>query len=707
MKQITQNIKNGKTLLEEVPSPSLVKRSILVKTTHSLVSLGTEKMLVEFSRSSILQKARQQPEKVKEVLDKIKAEGVLPTIDTVFKKLEEPIPLGYCNVGEVVDVADDVVEFSIGDRVASNGPHAEFVVVNKNLAAKVPKDVTSEDATFTVIGSVGLQGIRLLQPTIGETVVVFGLGLIGILTCQLLLSNGCKVIGIDVDEWKCSKAMDLGIKTINSSRENSVNNVLSKTNQSGCDGVIITASTKSNDLISDAAKMSRKRGRIVLVGVVGLNLNRSDFYEKELSFQVSCSYGPGRYDTNYENKGIDYPLPFVRWTEQRNFETVLSLLNKNAIDVNSLITKKIPLENFNKIYDNIESNKILGAILEYSAETKVNQIKKFEIPDKIITTQSSANIGIIGAGNFTKMTILPIMKKIKTNIKSISSNSGFNSTSLAKKYNIPTSTSDYKKIINDDQIDTVIIATRHDSHAPLILESLKANKHIFVEKPLAITRYDLDQISELLVNNTKLFHVGYNRRFSPHVKKIKNSLNTLDPINIIANMNAGFIKEDHWVHDINEGGGRIIGEACHLIDLCVFLTGSKIQRVCMNGMGPKASSLTDNASILIEFSNGSNAVLNYFSNGSKKYSKERVEVYSDGRTWILDNYRITQGYNVKGFKKLSSKIDKGHTDQFREFINVVNNGGSNLIQTDEILNVSSASIAAIESLKYKKWINLG
>ncbi|MEP3043348.1 zinc-dependent alcohol dehydrogenase, partial [Nonlabens ulvanivorans] len=375
MKQIIQSFKTGETILEELPAPQVKRGHVLIQTTKSLVSLGTERMLVEFGKSNLISKARQQPDKVKMVLDKIKTEGLMPTLEAVFNKLGEPLPLGYCNVGKVIEVGEGVSEFKVGDRVASNGGHAEFVSIPKNLVASIPDNVTDEQAAFTVIGSIGLQGIRLCEPTLGETIVVTGLGLIGLMTAQLLKANGCDVIGIDFDQTKLNLAKKWGITTINPAQgEDPVKTVMQLTDGVGADGVIITASTKSNDVISQAAQMSRKRGRIILVGVIGLELSRAEFYEKELSFQVSCSYGPGRYDEDYETKGNDYPLPFVRWTEKRNFETILSSISKKYIEVDPLITEVVELKDYLKIYGEIGSSKSIASLLNYSDITYSNTI---------------------------------------------------------------------------------------------------------------------------------------------------------------------------------------------------------------------------------------------------------------------------------------------------------------------------------------------
>ena len=706
MKQIIQNLKTGETILEDIPIPKIKPGHILVQTKASLVSLGTEKMLVEFGQANLIAKARQQPEKVAMVLDKIKADGLIPTIEAVFKKLEEPLPLGYCNAGVVVDVGEGVTNFKIGDRVASNGQHAEFVLIPANLAAHIPDSVSFEEASFTVISSIGLQGIRLLNPTFGETIVVYGLGLIGLITAQILNANGCKVVGLDVDDTKIDLARSLGIEAVNIAKEtHPVKYVQAVTNNVGADGVIITASSKTDEIISNSAQMCRKRGRIVLVGVVGLKLNRSEFYEKELSFQVSCSYGPGRYDDNYELKGIDYPLPYVRWTENRNFQAILSAIAEKRIRVTPLITEKLKLEDFSKVYGSLNKSKAIATIFTYS-----DKAYDSHDPAKIKTNDfkpSRGSIGIIGAGNFTKMTMLPILNKANAPIKYIASSKGISATFLAKKYNIGFSTRDYQEILSDPDVDTVIITTRHDQHAPMVIEALENDKNVFVEKPLALNREELDKIIEIYKKKDKALMVGFNRRFSPYTIKMKSLIgNSNDPINIIANMNAGFIPANVWVHDLKVGGGRIIGEACHFIDLISYLTGSEVTQVFMSGLGVRPEINTDNASIILKYKNGSQGVVNYFSNGSKAYSKERIEVYSQGRNLILDNFRELRGYGFKDFKVMKGKQDKGHKNQFEQLVQMVLNGGKALIDFNSIVNTTKASFAAIQSLQKGCWVNV-
>lgn len=703
MKQIIQNIKTGETRLEEVPVPKAGRGQLLLKTTRSLVSLGTERMLVEFGKANWIQKARKHPDKVKLVVDKIMADGLLPTIETVFKTLDAPLPLGYCNAGVVVEIGPDVFEFKIGDRVASNGKHAEYVCIPQNLAALIPDAVSDEEAAFTAIGAIALQGIRLCKPALGETVVVLGLGLIGLITAQLLKANGCRTVGMDPEPEKLEIAKKLGIITIDPRESDVVTAVMEKTGNTGADAVIIAASAKTDDIISQAARMSRKRGRIILIGVVGLSLNRADFYEKELTFQVSCSYGPGRYDENYEQKGRDYPIGFVRWTEKRNFEAVLNALASGQLAVRPLVTQRIDLEDFRQIYDNLDQARFIASILVYPGlaikEPTISVVSKRFSPGK--------SVGIIGAGNYTRMTVLPALKKCQTPISHISSANGLSSTNLAKKYGIAYSTTDYREILKDPQVGLVLITTRHDLHAKMVVECLNAGKHVFVEKPLALTRTELEDVKQAYQGSDRSLTVGFNRRFSRHIQAIMKALGQQPgPLNLVATMNAGSIPPSFWVHDMEIGGGRIIGEACHCLDLLVYLAGSPIEAVCMNALGPSPRENTDNACILLRFANGSTGVVNYFSNGSKAYSKERIEVYCQGRTAVIDNYRKTIAYGFPAFKGLKTSIDKGHKAQFEMLNDRLTHGGNALVPFADIENVTLASFAAIESLKKREWVKI-
>jgi predicted dehydrogenase/threonine dehydrogenase-like Zn-dependent dehydrogenase len=706
MKQIIQDLSSGDTVLEEVPAPIVKPGHVLIQTTRSLVSLGTERMLVEFGKSNLFQKAMQQPDKVKEVLNKVKTDGLKPTINAVFNKLGQPLPLGYCNVGKVVAVGKGVDDISIGDRVASNGPHAEYVCIAKNLVSKIPENVSDEAASFTVIGSIGLQGIRLANPTFGETFVVIGLGLIGLMTAQLLKSNGCKVIGFDFDSAKVALAKQLGIDAVNpGDGVDQVAYVNNTTRNIGADAVIITATNKTNEIISQSAKMSRKRGRIILVGVVGLDISRADFYEKELTFQVSCSYGPGRYDDEYEQKGIDYPLAFVRWTEKRNFETILQAISSNLIQVEPLITERVLLEDYQQIYAEMKGSKSIASILVYPEKSN-NPSHSIEINTNKFQ-KGDGVVGIIGAGNFTSAMILPCLNRNSAKLKYISSSTGLTGTVLAKKYKISHSTTENSVIFKDQEVDLVLITTRHNSHAALAIEALRYGKNVFIEKPLALNQEELDKLIEVYKQSGKTITVGFNRRFAPLAAEMKRALgNANTPMNIVATMNAGYIPSKVWIHDLEVGGGRIIGEACHFIDLITYLTGSKVKSVCMNALGTQPEENTDNASILLKYENGTNAVINYFANGSKAYAKERIEVYHQERTLVLDNWRKLKGYGFNNFNSASSGQDKGHQNQFNLLIESVKNGGESIIPISELVNTTLASFAAVESLKKGAWVNL-
>jgi len=705
MKQIIQDLKSGETILEEVPVPQVKGGYVLIKTTRTLVSLGTERMLVEFGKANLIDKARQQPDRVKDVLNKIKTDGLQPTLEAVFNKLGQPLPLGYCNVGKVVAVGRGVTEFQVGDRVASNGNHAEYVCVPQNLVAKIPDNVTDDEAAFTVIGSIALQGIRNLNPQLGETIVVVGLGLIGLVAAQLLKANGCNVIGTDFDQQKVDMANGFGVTAINPGKGvDPVKFVEDYTHGVGTDGVLITASAKTDEVIHQACLMSRKRGRIILVGVIGLNMRRDDFYKKELTFQVSCSYGAGRYDEEYENKGHDYPFAYVRWTEKRNFQAILGAIANGGLNVKSLITEVVDLENYNEIYGDMRKKGSIASILKYPESTPQNRVVAI---DEVHAAAGGGKIGIIGAGNYTSSTVIPCLVKAQAKIKYIASAGGLSAKVMAKKAGAEMATSDYQEILKDSEVGMVIVTTRHNLHAKMVKETLEAGKSVFVEKPLCLKPEELDEITNAYHHAGKgvTLTVGFNRRFSPYAVKLKQMTGD-GPKNIIATMNAGFIPPEVWVHDLEIGGGRIIGEACHFIDLCSYLAGSKVIAVCMNAMGESPQENTDNATILLKYENGTNAVINYFANGSKAYQKERVEVFSQERVFILDNWRKLEGFGAKNFSRMKGKMDKGQKDEFRMLNDRLQNGGESLIPFESIVNTTKASFAAIQSLKENRWIEI-
>jgi predicted dehydrogenase/threonine dehydrogenase-like Zn-dependent dehydrogenase len=681
---------------------------VLIQTSRSLISAGTERMLVEFSQGNLLKKARSQPEKVRQVLDKVRTDGLMPTLDAVRSKLDQPLPLGYCNAGVVVEVSQGVSGFAIGDRVASNGPHAELVCVPKNLCALIPDKVGDEGAAFTVLAAVGLQGIRLAQPSLGESVVVIGLGLIGLLTVQMLLANGCRVLGLDFDGPKLELARGFGAQTVPINTNDPVEAALAFSEARGVDVVLITASTKSSEPVRQAALMCRKRGRIVLVGVTGLELSRADFYEKELSFQVSCSYGPGRYDPSYEEAGQDYPLGFVRWTEQRNFEAVLELLASGRLDVMPLISHRIPLAQVEDAYRLITDDKsTLGVILNYPASDS-DLSRTILVAEKNSVADLTRNpnpvppvVGVIGAGNFTTGVLLPALSKTAARLKNIASAGGVSAAIAARKFKFELATTDTRSLLNDPEINTVFITTRHNTHAQLVVEALEAGKHVFVEKPLALNREALARVAQAIETNTNIhLMVGFNRRFSPLVTQMKQLLaQRSQPLSLIYTVNAGAIPPSHWTQDANVGGGRIIGEACHFVDLLRHLVGQSIAGVeaCMMGMAPGLEIREDKMTILLEFADGSIGTVHYLANGSKRYPKERVEVFSSGRVLVLDNFKSLKGYAWKGFKsKRLWRQDKGHGAEVQAFIKSIAEGGPPLIPWPELAEVTLATFAAVE-----------
>lgn len=702
MKQILQNLGNGETLLADVPCPRSGKGSVLSKTICTLVSLGTEKMLIDFGKGGLLAKARSQPDKVKQVFQKIKTDGLWTTIDAVKAKLDTPIPLGYCNVGKVLETANSG-GYVVGDRIASNGPHAEIVSVPTNLCAKIPDNVSDETAVFTVVGAIGLQGIRLLQPTLGERIVVSGLGLIGLLSVQILKANGCDVLGIDFDAKKLELARQFGAETVDlSAGQDPIAVAENWTRGNGVDGVLITASAKTDELIHQAATMCRKRGRIVLVGVIGLNLQRADFYEKELSFQVSCSYGPGRYDSNYENKGLDYPIGFVRWTEQRNFEAVLDLMSSGKLNVEPLISHRFAFDDALRGYEAIHEKGALGIVLEYSENSDEHKLKKRITMDGSVTKKVDGDVGVcfIGAGGFTTRMLLPLIPKKGVLLKSIVSGSGVSAAYAAKKFNFNEAGSDAKQAIDDSDVDAVFITTPHNSHAGFVCDSLNAGKHVFVEKPLAMTLDELERVENAInANPSHNIMVGFNRRFSPHTIHLKKLLTaTSGPKTIILTINAGAIPADHWTQDIEVGGGRIIGEACHFVDLARFLAASRICDYSVASMSTGAGRLGDCVAFSLRFEDGSIATIHYLANGSKNFAKERIEVFADGDVFTIDNFRKT--WSANGKQKLKTgRQDKGHANELKAFIDAIASTGIPPISKQELIEVSRVTIEIADEVR--------
>jgi predicted dehydrogenase/threonine dehydrogenase-like Zn-dependent dehydrogenase len=709
MKQILQNLSNGQTLLVNVPCPKNIKSNILIATSSSVVSAGTERMLVDFGKASYINKARQQPDKVKMVLNKVATDGLMTTIDAVRSKLDQPLPLGYCNAGVILE--SDVDGFEPGNRVVSNGNHAEVVRVPKNLCVKIPDNVDDESASFTVLGAIGLQGIRLIQPTMGECFVVTGLGLIGLLCVQMLRANGCRVLGVDFDSNKCELARKFGAETVDLSKgEDPIIVAQSFSRGRGVDGVLITAATQSSEVMHQSAEMCRKRGRIVLVGVVGLNLRRDDFFKKEITFQVSASYGPGRYDSFYEDEGNDYPVGFVRWTEQRNFEAVLDMMSSGALDVQSVITHRFDIENAIDAYGLLDNPDALGIVLNYPNKDQKNLINsKVVLNEQIakVITSTTPCVGFIGAGNYASRTLIPAFKEAGAILDTLVTSGGISGVHHGIKNKFATASTETSDLWNSDKINTVSIVTRHDAHAQQVVDALKSRKNVFVEKPLALTLDELDIIDkayhEANKSNTVRLMVGFNRRYAPHIVKMKELLSShRSPKVIIMTVNSGAIPGEHWVQNSLIGGGRIIGEGCHFIDLMRHLIGHKINgfTATMIGNVPGVEVREDKSSIMLSFEDGSFGTIHYLANGGSVFPKERIEVFCDNAVLQMDNYRVLTGYGWPDFKKMKLfKQNKGQKACAKAFIESIVNGKESPIPYEEVMESSKVSIEVADSLR--------
>ncbi len=709
MKQILQSLKSGGTEVAEVPIPALSSGQLLVQTSRTLVSAGTERMLVEFGKAGLLEKARQQPDKVRMVLNKIKTDGIQPTLEAVLSKLDEPLPLGYCNVGRVAEVGAGVQGFAKDDRVISNGKHAEVVGVPMNLCAKVPDGVSDEEAAFTVLGAIALQGIRLAKPTLGEAVVVTGLGLVGLMTVQLLRAQGCRVLGIDFDRAKLDLAAQFGAEVIDlNSQQDPVPSSQAFSRGRGVDAVIVTAASKSSEPIHQAALMCRKRGRIVLVGVTGLELSRDDFFKKELTFQVSASYGPGRYDPNYEEKGQDYPIGFVRWTEQRNFEAVLDMMEMGKLDVKPLISHRFDIADAEKAYELVGgSAPSLGILLRYPGIEITQESRTMVLEEAARKSEASTSgdpvVSFLGAGNYARKVLIPAFSAAGVSLSGLGSKTGVSGVHAGRKFGFEKTTTDVDSLFEDAGANAMVIATRHDSHAAYVLKALAAGKHVFVEKPLCLSLEELSEIDTAYEvagkgSTQPIAMVGFNRRFAPQIRKVKDLLEGFaGPKSFVMTVNAGAIPGDHWTQDIGIGGGRIIGEACHFIDLLRFLAGVPISGYQNSTMGHVAG---DTATLQLSFADGSIGTIHYFANGSKSFPKERLEVFASGGVLQLDNFRRLRGFGWPGFGKMNLwRQDKGQRACVDAFVRSVRNRESSPIPFDEILEVARVSIELGNSLK--------
>lgn len=700
MKQVLQSLKTGIVEVAEVPVPQLPRGSLLIQTSKTLVSSGTERMLLEFGKAGLLGKARQQPDKIKMVLDKIRTDGLQPTLDTVFNKLDYPLALGYCNVGRLVSSGEDVVGYERGQRVVSNGKHAELVSVPANLCVAVPDNVSDDAAVFTVLGAIGLQGIRLARPTLGETVVVIGLGLVGLMTVQLLRAQGCRVVGVDFATDRLALAQQFGAEVVDlSAGQDPVAFAVAFSRGRGVDAVLITADTKSDEPIHQAAQMCRKRGRIVLVGTTGLRLSRADFYEKELSFQVSCSYGPGRYDPDYEEKGFDYPMGFVRWTEQRNFEAVLDMMADGRLNVLPLISHTFSIENAERAYSLLGGHESsLAILLNYPGVDITNAAKTVtfsrspvaQLPEGYVAAKNRPKVSFIGSGNYATSVLIPAFRAAGADFGTVVTSGGVSGLYAGRKFRFAETTSDSDRPFSDATTDAVVIATRHNSHAGFVIQALDTGKHIFVEKPLCLTLEELAAIEGTYSSEIVLM-VGFNRRFAPHIVKIKSLLKAAPgPKALVMTVNAGAIPPNHWTQDFEVGGGRIVGECCHFIDLMRHLVGHPITRWNRTSM---AVATQDTVTLNLLFADGSTGAIHYFSNGPKSLSKERLEVFASGGVLQLDNYRKLTGFGWPGFEKLHLwRQNKGQKECAAAFLQALRSGGPAPIPPEEIFEVSRISI---------------
>jgi predicted dehydrogenase/threonine dehydrogenase-like Zn-dependent dehydrogenase len=703
MKQVLQRLDDGRTYLLDVPVPAATGVKVVIRTQASLISAGTERMLVEFGRGNLLDKARAQPDKVKDVLAKIRTDGLMSTFEAVQGKLSTPIPLGYCNAGVVVDTGPGVSRFRVGDRVVSNGAHAEYVVVPHTLVAKIPENVSLEAAAFTPIAAIGLQGIRLAQPTLGETIVVYGLGLIGLLCVQLLRANGCNVIGIDRSQARLLLAERFGARVLDGSSVDVVAQVMALTDGRGADAVLLTLASDADEPVREAARMSRKRGRLVLVGVTGLSLARDEFFKKELTFQVSCSYGPGRYDPQYEDQGIDYPAGYVRWTEQRNFEAVLGAMSAGQLDHAPLVTHRFDIADAPRAYELITSTApSIGVVLRYPDARSSNgngahpgRIDRVQHADS--TAAGGVTAAVIGAGNFATRMLLPILKQQGARLRAIASGGGPSGAIAGDAFGFERVTADVDDIFNDPAINTVFVLTRHDSHASLVVRALEAGKHVFVEKPLALSEDELERVERAAGASDRMLMVGFNRRFAPLAREVASHVATRSgPLVVNITVNAGSIPREHWTQSAEIGGGRIVGEGCHFIDLARALVRHPITNLHVTPAATRGGALIDDvAALSLAFADGSIASVMYLANGAKAYPKERVECFYDGRTLVIDNWRRVRRFNIRGpLFELGKRQDKGHAAEISAWLSAIHRGGPSPIPFDELVEVSRWSIRA-------------
>lgn len=708
MKQILQNQRTGELTVADVPVPVLQPGRVLVRTAASLVSAGTERMSLQLAQKSLLGKARERPDLVRQMVQKYKTEGLVSTVNAVRAKLDTNKALGYSAAGIVLEVADDVTSVRAGDRVACAGAdfasHAEVLSVPQNLCVRLPEAVSFESGAFGTLGAIALQGLRLAEPTLGEAVVVIGLGLLGQLTVQLLKANGCRVFGIDLDAGKVKLARELGADAGTVSGPEAAAEVINWTRGRGADAVLITAATPSNEPIELAGEISRAKGRVVAVGLVGLDVPRQSFYERELTLKISMSYGPGRYDPEYEEGGHDYPLPYVRWTEQRNIEAFLDLVAEKRIDVTPLISHRFPIAAAEQAYDLISGSteRYLGVMLYYDMEAEVARKVEFKKPK---TGASEVRLGVVGAGNYVTSKLLPQFKTAGVEFRTIGSASGTSARDAGERFGFAHAVSGADEVLADTEANLIVIGTRHDSHAALAARALNSNRHVFVEKPLALNDEELDGVLQAASQSEAILTVGFNRRFSPLAREARDFFaGRRGPLSILYRVNAGRIPKTHWIQDASEGGGRIIGEVCHFVDLMQFWTGTPPVSVFAEAVEANNDQIVEADSIFItlRFSDGSNGCIAYVAEGDKAAAKERVEIFGESKTFVLDDFRRANFYkNGKETRKDLKTQDKGQAELVRAVCAMVR-GGVAPISIEELAATTRATFRIVESLRTRQ-----
>jgi len=711
LKQVLQNRKTGRPFVAEVPVPAIQAGRVLVRTVASLISAGTERAAVELVSKGLIQEARQRPDLVKAVVSKVKSEGLLNTIGAVRDKMAASQALGYSAAGIVTGVARDTDEFKVGDRVACAGvgfaSHAEVISVPKNLCVRLPVDVSFEAGAFGTLGAIALQGVRLAVPTLGESVVVIGLGLVGQLTVQLLKANGCRVFGLDLDPSRVSLARELGADDAALSDDDAPKLIERWTRGRGADAVLITAATDSNQPVELAAKISRMKGRVVVVGMTGLDIPRQPFYLRELSLTISMSYGPGRYDPDYEEHGHDYPFPYVRWTEQRNIESFLDLVSQKRVEVDKIISHRFPIEEAEHAYQLISgaSNEpYLGVVLKYDPDSALqSRVSLTSDTQPNAKKEERVGVGVIGAGGYLQSVLLPQFKTVGVAFRSIATASGVSAHDVGKRFGFAEAVSSADDVISNTSVNLIVVGTRHDLHAELAIKALRLNKHVFVEKPLAMSEAELSAVLDAAINSSGQLMVGFNRRFSPVAKQAKDFFAGRNaPLSMIYRVNGGRIPKDHWLQDPTQGGGRIIGEVCHFIDFMQFITGALPVSVFAESVtGTNALSVDDDSVLVIlRFADGSNGTIAYLSEGDRALPKERVEIFGAGKSFVIDDFRRTLAYKDGREEQTTLRAqDKGQLDEVRAVCESVLRGDAAPISLEELAAASLTTFRILDSLR--------